>query len=100
MCPWTKLLCLPLSQVIRRYHITDREDYKKYNKLCGLATKLVGIMKQLKPTDAVRIELTDQLLDKFGPPFLRPSSPSKRLQCGCLGTCGMECCARKAAPIT
>eukprot|EP00884_Botryococcus_braunii_P009096 jgi/Botrbrau1/18188/Bobra.53_1s0053.1 len=52
-------------KVIRRYHITDRDDYKKYNKLCGLATKLVGVLKRLQQTDPARIELTDQLLDKL-----------------------------------
>jgi U3 small nucleolar ribonucleoprotein protein IMP3 len=49
---------------MRRYHIQDRDDYKKYNKLCGMVTKLVSTIKQLSPTDPVRIELTDQLLDK------------------------------------
>jgi U3 small nucleolar ribonucleoprotein protein IMP3 len=28
-------------QTMRRYHIQDRDDYKKYNKLCGMVTKLV-----------------------------------------------------------
>jgi len=27
-------------QTLRRYHIQDRDDYKKYNQLCGLVTKL------------------------------------------------------------
>ena len=26
---------------MRRYHIQDRDDYKKYNKLAGMVTKLV-----------------------------------------------------------
>ncbi len=46
------------------YHIQDRDDYKKYNKLCGLVTKSVNIIKRLDAEDPVRIELTDQLLDK------------------------------------
>ena len=25
---------------MRRYHLQDRDDYKKYNKLCGMVTKL------------------------------------------------------------
>ena len=29
---------------MRRYHIQDRDDYKKYNKLCGLVTKLVRLL--------------------------------------------------------
>lgn len=53
-----------LWQVIRRYHIQDRDDYKKYNKICGIVTKLVNVIKRLDPQDPVRIELTDQILDK------------------------------------
>jgi Ribosomal protein S4/S9 N-terminal domain len=68
-----------LAQVIKRYHITDRDDYKKYNKLCGLATKLVDVLKRLQPTDPARIELTDQLLDKCGSwDFWRPKTTFKR----------------------
>lgn len=26
---------------MRRYHIQDRDDYKKYNKLCGMVTRMV-----------------------------------------------------------
>eukprot|EP00208_Stichococcus_sp_RCC1054_P002208 CAMPEP_0206135616 /NCGR_PEP_ID=MMETSP1473-20131121/891_1 /ASSEMBLY_ACC=CAM_ASM_001109 /TAXON_ID=1461547 /ORGANISM="Stichococcus sp, Strain RCC1054" /LENGTH=182 /DNA_ID=CAMNT_0053527591 /DNA_START=219 /DNA_END=767 /DNA_ORIENTATION=+ len=52
-------------QVMRRYHIQDRDDYKKYNKLCGMITKLVSVIKKLDSKDYVRIELTDQLLEKL-----------------------------------
>ena len=51
-------------QVMRRYHIQDRDDYKKYNKLCGMVTKVTSIIKKLDARDATRIEVTDQLLDK------------------------------------
>ena len=50
---------------MRRYHIQDRDDYKKYNKLCGLVTKFVSEIKALDAKDPARIELTDQLLDKY-----------------------------------
>lgn len=50
---------------MRRYHIQNRDDYKKYNKIVGMVTKLTTILKHLDPTDPVRIELTDQLLDKW-----------------------------------
>ena len=59
-----KWLCLSTLQVMRRYHIQDRDDYKKYNKLCGMVTKMVHVVKKLDSRDATRIELTDQLLDK------------------------------------
>ncbi|KAK9814448.1 hypothetical protein WJX72_006043 [[Myrmecia] bisecta] len=52
-------------QVMRRYHIQDRDDYKKYNKVVGQITKLTSIMKRLDAKDETRIELTDQLLDKL-----------------------------------
>lgn len=52
-------------QVMRRYHIQDRDDYKKYNKLCGMITKTVSVIKKLDPQDETRIELTDQLLEKL-----------------------------------
>jgi len=51
-------------QIIRRYHIQNRDDYKKYNKICGTVTKLVSVIKRLDPKDPTRIELTDQMLDK------------------------------------
>jgi hypothetical protein len=39
------------ARVIRPYHITGRDDYSKYNKLCGMVTKLVSIIKKLDPKD-------------------------------------------------
>eukprot|EP00892_Ulva_mutabilis_P011852 jgi/Ulvmu1/9039/UM005_0131.1 len=52
-------------QVMRRYHIQDREDYKKYNKLCGMITKLSSLLQRLEPTDDDRIQVTDELLEKL-----------------------------------
>lgn len=52
------------SQVMRRYHIQDRDDYVKYNKICGMITQLTNVLKQLDPQDKTRIELTDRLLNK------------------------------------
>ncbi len=49
---------------MRRYHIQERDDYKKYNKICGMITKLTNLLKQMDATDKTRIELTDQLLEK------------------------------------
>jgi U3 small nucleolar ribonucleoprotein protein IMP3 len=37
----------------------------RYNKLCGMVTKLTSILKKLDPQDPFRIELTDQLLEKL-----------------------------------
>jgi U3 small nucleolar ribonucleoprotein protein IMP3 len=57
-----RLLLLP--QVMRRYHIQDRDDYRKYNKICGMVTQLTNVLKQLDPQDKLRIELTEQMLTK------------------------------------
>jgi hypothetical protein len=51
-------------QVMRQYHIQDRDDYKKYNNVVGMITKLTSLVKQLDPKDSTRIELTEQLLTK------------------------------------
>lgn len=49
---------------MRRYHITNRDDYKKINQICGMITKLVSTLKKLDPKDDTRVDLTDKLLDK------------------------------------
>lgn len=54
-----------VPQVMRRYHIQDRDDYKKYNKLVGMVTSLTSVLKKLAPTDPARIELTEKLLDRL-----------------------------------
>ena len=51
--------------MLRRYHIQDRDDYSKYNKVCGLITKLVSMLKTLAADDPARIEITDLLLEKL-----------------------------------
>jgi U3 small nucleolar ribonucleoprotein protein IMP3 len=51
--------------IVRRYHINSREDYIKYNKLCGYVTKLVACLAKLEPTDTFRIELTELVLSKL-----------------------------------
>ena len=66
-------------EVIRRYHLQDRDDYKKYNKLCGMVTKLVNILKQMDPRDKERIELTDALLQKLYDMGAIPSKKSLAL---------------------
>eukprot|EP00890_Picochlorum_soloecismus_P002231 jgi/Picsp_1/3008/NSC_01230-R1_protein len=52
-------------QVMRRYHITNRDDYKKINQICGMITRLVSTLKKLDPKDDTRVDLTDKLLDKL-----------------------------------
>jgi len=52
-------------EVMRRYHIQDRDDYKKYNKLCGMITRMTSVIKKLDARDRVRQQLTEQLLEKL-----------------------------------
>ena len=52
-------------KILRRYHIQDREDYQTYNKVVGMITKLTTMLKNLDPHDPVRVEMSDQLLDKL-----------------------------------
>ena len=37
----------------------------RYNKMAGMATRLVAKLKELPADDPVRIRVTDQLLDKL-----------------------------------
>mmetsp|Transcript_2349 Transcript_2349/g.3900 ORF Transcript_2349/g.3900 Transcript_2349/m.3900 type:complete len:185 (-) Transcript_2349:420-974(-) len=83
-------------QVMRRYHIQDRDDYKKYNKICGMVTKLTSVLKQLDPTDPLRIELTDQLLDKLHSMGVLPMKKSL-VQCDKLATAAF--CRRRVAVV-
>ena len=53
------------TSVMRRYHIQGREDYSKYNNICGAITKTVSKLKTLPPEDAYRIEKTQQLIRKL-----------------------------------
>ncbi|GAA0151175.1 ribosomal protein [Lithospermum erythrorhizon] len=67
------------ADVIRRYHITGRDDYKKYSSLCRMTQKLVNILKQMDPRDPYRIEMTDALLEKLYNMGVIPSRKSLAL---------------------
>eukprot|EP00268_Persea_americana_P052322 TRINITY_DN5853_c1_g1_i1.p1 TRINITY_DN5853_c1_g1~~TRINITY_DN5853_c1_g1_i1.p1 ORF type:complete len:183 (-),score=38.91 TRINITY_DN5853_c1_g1_i1:284-832(-) len=51
--------------VTRRYHVTARDDYKKYSGICRMVQKLVSVLKQIDSRDPFRIEMTDMLLEKL-----------------------------------
>ncbi len=53
------------ATIIRKYHLQDREDYIKYNKMAGMITKLVAKLRDLPKDDAVRNKLSVQLLQKL-----------------------------------
>ncbi|CAM9019591.1 unnamed protein product [Wickerhamomyces anomalus] len=53
------------AQVMRTYHIQNREDYHKYNKICGEIRKLAKKISELQPNDPVRIKHEQLLLEKL-----------------------------------
>jgi U3 small nucleolar ribonucleoprotein protein IMP3 len=66
-------------QVIRRYHLQDREDYSRYNKLVGHITKLAENLKTYGERDTFRITMTEKLLKKLYDMGLIPTQKSLAL---------------------
>ncbi|KAG0310831.1 Small subunit (SSU) processome component [Linnemannia gamsii] len=52
-------------KVMRRYHIQKREDYIKYNKLCGSIKSLANKISLLPPQDPFRAKQEELLLEKL-----------------------------------
>jgi U3 small nucleolar ribonucleoprotein protein IMP3 len=52
------------NQVLRTYHLSDRQEYIKYNRLAGVIKKLTTKLSLLHPKDPYRAKLTDKLLEK------------------------------------
>jgi len=53
------------QSLVRRYHLHDREDYIKYNKICGYITRLASQVSLLQPDDPFRLRVAEQILDKL-----------------------------------
>ncbi len=53
------------AKILRTYHIQNREDYAKYNKIAGHVTSLVAKLKGLPADNEFRIKSTEQLLTKL-----------------------------------
>ncbi|KAH0486727.1 MAG: uncharacterized protein KVP18_005029 [Porospora cf. gigantea A] len=51
--------------ICRKYAINDREEYHKYNKLCGKIRKLISKLRHLPPEDTLRVSITNVLLRKL-----------------------------------
>ena len=51
--------------VMRTYHIQNREDYHKYNRICGEIRNLANKLLMLSPTDPFRIKHEQLLLEKL-----------------------------------
>ena len=52
-------------KILRKYHLQKREDYTKYNKMCGAISSLAAKIKDLNPKDPFRAEATTKLLQKL-----------------------------------
>ena len=62
--------------VMRRYHVQDRDDYRKYNKIVGETTRLVARILKLEQEDPYRTRVTAKLLDKLYDMGLVPTKSS------------------------
>lgn len=51
--------------VMQRYYIQGREDYVKYNKICGYVSKLANELSLLPVENVYRQKMTAQLLEKL-----------------------------------
>lgn len=50
---------------IKKYHLEDREDYRRYMRLVGLTRSLMTHLRHLPADSKIRIEITQQLVDKM-----------------------------------
>ena len=50
---------------MRQFHLQKRDDYRKYLKICQKIRALVDVLRRLDAADATRIDLTEQILNKF-----------------------------------
>jgi len=83
-------------EIMRRYHIQDRDDYKKYNKLCGMVTRLTAVLKKMDPSDPVRQQLTELLIEKL---YNMGSITSKKSLALCEKLTASSFCRRRLAVV-
>mmetsp|Transcript_2266 Transcript_2266/g.3255 ORF Transcript_2266/g.3255 Transcript_2266/m.3255 type:complete len:186 (+) Transcript_2266:33-590(+) len=62
---WKSDDSLRVTKILRKYYIQKREDYTKYNRLCGLVKKIAHKLSKLDPRDPYRVKATDQLMNKL-----------------------------------
>merc|ERR1712039_334305 len=53
------------TKILHYYYIQNPDDYKKYNRLCGMITGLVKVIKKIDLKDPYRDEITTKLLAKL-----------------------------------
>ncbi|KAG6875662.1 Small subunit (SSU) processome component, partial [Termitomyces sp. T32_za158] len=62
---WKQDAGLRESKVMRRYHIQQREDYHKYNALCGSIRSFAHRVALLPAQDPFRTRIEQQILAKL-----------------------------------
>lgn len=50
---------------ITKYHLEDREDYRRYMRLVGLIRQLMTHLRYLPAESKIRMQITQQILDKL-----------------------------------
>lgn len=50
---------------VTKYHLEDREDYRRYMRLVGLIRSLMTHLRYLPADSKIRIEITDQIVGKL-----------------------------------
>ena len=50
---WKKESSVREIRILRRYHIQDREDYRQYNKMCGMFSKIAARLKKVRALLAI-----------------------------------------------
>ena len=49
------------AEVLRRYHVSNREEYHNYNKIVGKIHKMTTKLKALSRSNGVRIDFTQKV---------------------------------------
>ncbi|KAH7105273.1 alpha-L RNA-binding motif-containing protein [Auriculariales sp. MPI-PUGE-AT-0066] len=62
---WKQDAAVREIKVLRRYHIQQRDDYHKYNKLAGSLRKFAHRLTLLPADDPVRLRMQAQVLGKL-----------------------------------
>ena len=81
---------------IRRYHLRDRDEFKRFNVLVGSVTKLANALKKLDARDETRQHTTEALLAKLYDIGAIPSTKALTL-CDRLSTSSF--CRRRLATV-
>ncbi|CAI8619745.1 unnamed protein product [Vicia faba] len=84
------------NMVMQRYHITQRDDYKKYASLTRMIQKLVSAVKQIDAKDSFRVNMTDNLLERLYNMGVIPTRQSITL---CEGLTVSSFCRRRLSTV-